>query len=75
MSRVNVMMSPPDAMRRDMDRKGLEWWSRGGEYESFADAIDNAKDMADEMNFPVQLKCMGQKMTVYPRKLRERGYS
>ena len=74
MAKVNAMMSPPLIMRRKMEQKDMEWWSRGGEYESFADAIDNAKDIADEMNFPVEIRCMGKSMTVYPRSLRERGY-
>ena len=71
---VNVMMSYPDSMRRDLDRKGMRWWAKGGEYDSFSDAIDEANRVASEKNFPIQLKCMGQKMTVYPKKLRDMGY-
>lgn len=72
--KVNVMMSYPDAMRRDIEKRGMEWWAKGGEYQSFADAIGVAQSVANERNFPIQIKCLGQKMTVYPKKLREMGY-
>lgn len=71
---LKVMMSYPDAMRRDIERKGMEWWAKGGSYESFSEAIEEARSVATKMNFPVQVRCMGQKMTVYPEKLKDMGY-
>lgn len=66
MAKIRVMMSYPDIMRKKIIEKGMDWWAQGGEYESFAEAIEVAKEKASDMNFPIQLKAMGQKMTVYP---------
>ena len=66
---VKVRLSYPDAMRREIERKGMEWWAQGGSFESFSAAISKAKEMAAERNFPVQVTCMGQKMTVYPKSI------
>lgn len=63
---VRVLMSYPDAMRREIDRKGIAWWAKGGEYESFAEAVEIARGVAEEKNFPIQVTCLGQKMVVYP---------
>ena len=71
---MRVMMSYPDAMRRDIEKKGMEWWAKGGDYASFADAVEVARVVAEERNFPIQLKCMGNKMTVYPKALKSKGY-
>lgn len=71
---VKVMMSYPDAMRSELDRRGVEWWAKGGEYESFSEAIGVAREVAAARNFPIQLKCMGNKMTVYPESLKSKGY-
>ena len=64
---MKVMLSYPDAMRREIERKGMEWWAKGGDYASFAAAIDDARSIAEEKRFPIQLKCLGNKMTVYPK--------
>ena len=69
MAKIRVMMSYPDIMRKKILEKGMDWWAQGGEYDSFAEAIDVAKVKAEEMNFPIQLKAMGQKMTVYPKSI------
>ena len=66
---MKVMMSYPDAMRRDIERKGMSWWAKGGEFEAFSDAISEARKVAADKNFPIQLKCMGNKMTVYPESI------
>ena len=63
---VKVRLSYPDAMRRDVERKGMEWFARGGEFESFSDAVEKARGLAEVKNFPIQVTYMGQKMTVYP---------
>ena len=67
--KVRVMMSYPDIMRKKILEKGMEWWAQGGEYDSFADAVEVAQKTAEEKNFPIQLKCMGNKMTVYPKSI------
>ena len=69
MGNVKVMMSYPDSMRRDIERKGMAWWAQGGSHSSFGEAIEEARKVAEEKNFPVQLKCMGNKMTVYPKSI------
>lgn len=66
---LKIMLSYPDAMRRDIDRKGLTWWAEGGSYESFTEAVDKARAVAEEKNFPIQVSYMGQKMTVYPKSI------
>lgn len=69
MGGVKVMMSYPDAMRRDIERKGMEWWAKGGSFASFGEAVEEARRLAEEKNFPIQVKCMGNKMTVYPKSI------
>ena len=66
---IKARLSYPDAMRREIERKGMDWWAQGGSFDSFSKAVDRAKEIADERNFPVQVTYMGQKMTVYPKSI------
>ena len=67
--KLKIMMSYPEAMRRDIDNKGMKWWAEGGSYDSFSEAIEKAKEVAEEKNFPIQISYMGKKMTVYPKSI------
>ena len=69
MSEVKVMFSYPDSMAREIRKSGMDWWAQGGAYPSFSDAIDDARRIAEEKNFPVQVAFMGNKMTVYPESI------
>lgn len=69
MSKVRAMLSYPDIMRKKILEKGMDWYGKGGEFESFAAAVEEAQRVAEEKNFPIQVKAMGKKMTVYPSSL------
>ena len=66
MGKVKAVLSYPDEMKDAVAAHGMDWWAEGGAYGSFADAIEHAREVAAERNFPIQVKCMGKSMTVYP---------
>ena len=66
---VKAMLSFPDAMRAEIERKGMEWWARGGEFDGFSAAIDEARRVSEEKNFPIQVACMGKKIVIYPKSI------
>lgn len=66
---VKVMFSYPESMRREISRKGMEWWAEGGGFPSFEEAIEHARSIAEEKNFPVQVAFMGNKIVVYPKSI------
>ena len=66
---VKCLLSYPDAMMPDLREKGVAPWSKGGEFESFGRAIEAAREVAEVKNMPIQVTCMGQKMTVYPKSI------
>lgn len=66
---VKAMFSYPEAMRKSILAKGMRWFACGGEFDSFADAMEEANRLAQEMNFPIQMKSMGQSYTAYPKSI------
>lgn len=40
-----------------------------------AQALARAREVADELNVPVQVDCMGTSRDVYPKALVDRGYT
>lgn len=61
-----VLFSYPDSMEADLRAKGVEMWTSGGEFGSFSEAMEKAREHAERLNMPVQVSRMGMKMVVYP---------
>jgi len=66
---VKVMFSYPETMSREIRRQGMKWWAQGGEFDSFESAIEEARRIAEEKNFPIQIAFMGNKLVVYPKSI------
>lgn len=64
----------PESMRHDLDAKHIMPWTDSDEFDSYSDALDYAKEKANELNFPVQVYCLGRSQVIYPDALNALGY-
>lgn len=71
---IIVYMQFPDAMKPELEAKGVPHWSRSGEFKSLKHALEEAGRHAAELNMPIEVKTIGTARTVYPPALDAIGY-
>ena len=64
----------PESMKRELEAAKMPYWSEGKECKRLSDALEYAKKIAQEKNFPIEVVYMGTARTVYPQALKDMGY-
>lgn len=62
---------PPAQWDEGFAKLGIQHQHRAKEYASFSKALLDAKDWANEVNFPVEVTSNGRSYIIYPEGLRK----